>query len=182
MVLFQFPFGAPATKDLRNVDTTTGTCRDFPEATDPPGGVVDPILNPLVVFPRIQQGVWHQYGNRKVHIKILNIVYITAAAPYVPAQDLYRIDFYNMQMIGNSIVAQGNSAQGTHCTNGILFSNTAVQYGMAGAPYEFDAWLEGPLLIADILPHNTERGDFCPLVTSSGLGHAHITLDVTLLE
>lgn len=181
MVLFQFPFGAKATKNIQDVDLATNTARNFPQATDPPGQVVD-ALHPLVDFPRIQQAVWHQYANRKVHIKVLNIVYVKALAPNTPAQDLYRIDFYNMQMIGNSVVAQGNGAQGTHCSSGIMFSNNAAQYGLAGAPYEFDAWLQGPLLIADILPHTTEPGDFCPILVSSGLGHAHLTLDVTLLE
>lgn len=189
MVLFQFPFGAMATNNVLNLDTSTNTYRKFPQRTAnglpyaPPGPdpVVDP-GNPLVDFPRIQQAVFHQYGNRKVHIKVLNIVYVNALAPNVPAPDLYRIDFYNMQMIGNPVVVQGNGAQGTHCSSGVVFSNAAAQYGLSGAPYEFDAWLQGPLLIADILPHNTEPRDFCPLATSAGLGHAHVTLDVTLLE
>lgn len=190
MVLFQFPFGAKATKNIQDVDLATNTARDFPQRTanglpyEPP--VVDPPDpgNPLVDFPRVQQAVFHQYGNRKVHVKVLNIVYITVAAAVgvVPPIDLYRIDFYNMQMIGNPVVAQGNGAQGGHCSNGIVFSNAAVQYGLSGTFYEFDAWLQGPLLIADILPHNTEAGDWCPLAVSAGLGHAHITLDITLLE
>lgn len=189
MVLFQFPFGTAATNDVLNLDTSTNTYRKFPQRTAnglpyaPPGP--DPVAdpgNPLVDFPRIQQAVFHQYGNRKVHIKVLNIVYVKALAPNQPAQDLYRIDFRNMQMIGNPTVAQGNGAGGAFCSNGIMFSNNAAQYGLAGAPYEFDAWLQGPILIADIVPHSTAPGDFCPLAVSAGLGHAHVTLDVTLLE
>jgi hypothetical protein len=178
MVLFQFPMGAAATRDLQNVDTETGVCRTFPQRGDP--DAVDPDL--LVDHPRIQQGVWHQWANRKVHIKVLNLVYITASGGLRPPVDLYRLDFWNLQMIGNSMVAQGNGAQGTHCSNGIVFSNAAAQYGLAADPYEFDAWLQGPLLIADILPHNVEPRDFCDLIVSEGLAHAHITLDVTLLE
>ncbi len=190
MVLFQFPFGHKATKDIQHVDPATNIAYDFPQRTanglpyvppDPLAVPPDP-GNPLVDFPRVQQAVWHQWGNRKVHVKVLNIVYVKALGADVPDPDLYRIDFYNMQMIGNPVVVQGNGAQGTHCSSGIVFSNNAAQYGLAGAPYEFDAWLQGPLLIADILPHNTEPRDFCPLAVSAGLGHAHITLDVALLE
>lgn len=160
MVLFQFPFGATADSQI-NI-----------------GG------GDTVIFanPRIQQGVFHNFSNRKVHIKVLNIVYATALAPNTPAKDLYRIDFYNMQMIGNPTVAQGNGAQGTHCSQGILFSNDN-QYGMgASSPYEFDAWLQGPLLVADILPHNSEVGAECSFDMSNGLSHALLVLDVTLLE
>ena len=160
MVLLQFPFGATAEKEI---NVGTGDSITFTQ-------------------PRVQQGVFHNFSNRKVHIKVLNIVYSVALSPYVPPLDLYRIDFYNMQMIGNPVVVQGNGAQGTHCSSGIMFSNNAAQYGLAGAPYEFDAWLQGPLLIADILPHTSEPRDFCPILVSSGLGHAHLTLDVTLLE
>lgn len=181
MVLFQFPFGTAAVNDVLNLDAATNTYRKFPQATNPPGGVVD-VGNPLIDFPRIQQAVFHQYSNRKVHIKVLNIVYAKALGANQPAQDLYRIDFKNMQMIGNPAVAQGNGAGGAFCSNGILFSNNAAQYGLAGAPYEFDAWLQGPVLVADIVPHSTAPGDFCPILVSSGLGHAHLTLDVTLLE
>lgn len=159
MVLFQFPFGATAEKEI---NVGTGDSITFTQ-------------------PRVQQGVFHNFSNRKVHIKVLNIVYSVALSPYVPPLDLYRIDFYNMQMIGAPTIAQGNGAQGTHCSHGIVFSNSSP-YGLSGAPYEFDAWLQGPLLIADILPHNEEAGAVCSFEMSNGLAHALIVLDVTLLE
>ena len=160
MVLFQFPFGTPAESEI-NIGT-----------------------GETVVFaqPRVQQGVFHNFSNRKVHIKVLNIVYSKSLGANAPEKDLYRIDFHNMQMIGNPTVAQGNGAGGSHCSSGIIFSNDATQYGLAGAPYEFDAWLQGPLLIADILPHSVEPGALCSFAMSNGLAHALITLDVTLLE
>ena len=161
MVLFQFPFGAPATNQINIANTT------------------DPVA---FAQPRVQQGVFHSYSNRKVHIKVLNIVYSKAIGAAAPEKDLYRIDFNNMQMIGSPTIAQGNGAQGSHCSHGIVFSNDATQYGLAGAPYEFDAWLQGPLLIADILPHDYPPNDTCPLYMSEGLAHALIVLDVTLLE
>jgi hypothetical protein len=178
MVLFQFPMGSVATRDLLNVDTDTGVLRDFPQRGDP--DAADPDI--LVDHPRIQQGVWHQWANRKVHIKLLNLVYITSTGALKPPPDLYRMDFWNLQMIGNAIVAQGNGVQGTHCSHGIVFSNGTAQYGLGGNYYEFDAWLQGPLLIVDILPHDVEPRDFCPLNISDGFAHGHVTLDVTLLE
>lgn len=187
MVLFQFPFGAAAQYQI-NINNSAAavkfpqrTANGLPYVPPDPGAVPPDPGNPLVDFPRIQQGVFHNFSNRKVHIKVLNIVYITAIGD-TPPEDLYRIDFYNLQMIGNPVIAQANGAQGTHCSNGIVFSNVSSQYGLSGTPYEFDAWLQGPLLIADILPHNTIPGDFCPLAVTTGLDHCHITLDVTLLE
>jgi hypothetical protein len=161
MVLFQFPFGALATNQINIADTAAPVA--FDQA-------------------RIQQGVFHSYSNRKVHIKVLNIVYAKALGELAPAKDLYRIDFSNMQMIGNPTVAQGNGAQGSHCSHGIVFSNESTQYGLAGAPYEFDAWLQGPLLIADILPHDIVPAATCPTFMSEGFAHALVVLDVTLLE
>lgn len=160
MVLFQFPFGSTAESAINIGD------------------------GDAVVFtqPRIQQGVFHNFSNRKVHIKVLNIIYAPSLSPNIPTLDLYRIDFYNMLMIGNPTVAQGNGAGGSHCSSGILFSNDG-SYGMgASSPYEFDAWLQGPLLIADILPHSLAVGAECPFDMSNGLAHALIVLDVTLLE
>lgn len=187
MVLFQFPFGAVATHQININDSAAAV--QFPQRTEdglpyaPP--VVDPPDpgNPLVDFPRIQQGVFHSFSNRKVHIKIIFIAYTRQSGGLQPPPDLYRIDFYNMQMIGSTTVAQGNGAQGSHCSHGICFSNNiSVNGSTPSFPIEFDAWLQGPLLIADILPHNVIPGDFCPLVVSDGLAHALIMLDVTLLE
>ena len=161
MVLFQFPFGAAAQYQI-NINNSAAavkfpqrTANGLPYVPPDPGAVPPDPGNPLIDFPRIQQGVFHNFSNRKVHIKVLNIVYAKkVAADPQPSPDLYRIDFYNMQMIGHPVVAQANGAQGSHCSNGIVFSNNAVLYGLSSAPYEFDAWLQGPLLIADILPHN----------------------------
>jgi hypothetical protein len=187
MVLFQFPFGAVATHQININDSAAAV--QFPQRTEDGEPYVPPVVdppdpgNPLVDFPRIQQGVFHSFSNRKVHIKIIFIAYTRQAGGLQPPQDLYRIDFYNMQMIGSTTVAQGNGAQGSHCSHGICFSNNiSVNGSTPSFPIEFDAWLHGPLLIADILPHNVIPGDFCPLVVSDGLAHALIMLDVTLLE
>ena len=187
MVLFQFPFGDLATHQI-NINNSAAAV-PFPQRTEdglpyePP--VVDPPDpgNPLVDFPRIQQGVFHNFSNRKVHIKVILIAYTRQSGGFQPPQDLYRIDFYNMQIIGSPTIAQGNGAQGTHCSHGICFSNNISVNGSGpSAPIEFDAWLQGPLLIADILPHDVVPGDFCPLAVSDGLANALIMLDVQLLE
>ena len=189
MVLFQFPFGELATHQININDSAAAV--QFPQRTEDglPYVPPDPLAlppdpgNPLVDFPRIQQGVFHSFSNRKVHIKIIFIAYTRQAGAAVPPPDLYRIDFFNMQMIGSTTVAQGNGAQGTHCSHGICFSNNISVNGSGPSfPIEFDAWLQGPLLIADIVPHNVVPGDFCPLAVSDGLANALIMLDVTLLE
>lgn len=188
MVLFQFPFGDEATHQINIIGSAAPV--PFPQRTEdglpyvPPG--VDPILdpgNPLVDFPRIQQGVFHSFANRKVHVKIILIAYTRQSGALQPPLDLYRVDFFNMQMIGNTTVAQGNGANGQFCSHGICFSNNISVNGSGPSyPIEFDAWLQGPLLIADIVPHDTAPGDFCPLLVTDGLAHALIMMDVTLLE
>jgi hypothetical protein len=187
MVIFQFPFGAVATHQI-NVNGSAAAVQ-FPQRTEDGLPFVPPVIdppdpgNPLVDFPRIQQGIFHNFSNRKVRVKIILIAYTRQSGAAQPPLDLYRVDFFNMQIIGSPTIAQGNGALGELCSHGICFSNNISVNGSGPSyPIEFDAWLQGPLLIADIVPHDTIPGDFCPLVVSEGLAHALIMMDVTLLE